>query len=311
MQISRPQLKGNALFAGQALAYAVALLLCTGLVTDWGDWYSPHAPAYRAQTEALLRGDLAVSRELADLEWDHTWSEQGVHQVWGLGVPLWRLPFEAVARGFGFDAFPDRIAFGLFALLVSFVVLKTWMGMPDRSPERRAGEDTDWPLITRFGAGFILLLLFPPFLTLVQAQRSHLEEAVAYEYLYGVLQLTVLVAFVRRPTVGRLLVVCTLAGLGGLVRPTLVFYGFGTVVIAMMVWVFKVGQVGNLPSDEERGFSTRSSGGGSWDGSVTSPPEDRLQTCPTLGRVLAPALLGLCLFGLGGGVLWWTHLLYR
>lgn len=324
--------KLNGLFGYQAVVYAAGLLLATGLVADWGTWYSTSLP-YRMQTEALLHGDLAVSRNVADLKFDHTWSEQGVHQVWGLGVPLWRLPFEAAAKLGGFDGFPDRLAFGLFALLVCFVVLKVWVSfgagesqmgdradagnvLPGGPPAVGGGASgtalsngTDgWLLITGFGAGFLILLLFPPFLTLLQVRGAVWEEAVAYEYLYGILQVTLLLAFVRRPTVGRLLLVCALAGFGGLIRPTLVFYGFATVVIATVVWVFKVGQVGNLPSDEERGFSTRSSDGGSWDGSVTSPPEDRLQTGPTLGRVLAPALLGLFLFGLGGGVLWWTNL---
>ncbi len=333
--------KLNGLFGYQAVVYAAGLLLATGLVADWGAWYSTSLP-YRTQTEALLQGDLAVSRNVADLKFDHTWSEQGVHQVWGLGVPLWRLPFEAAAKLFGFDGFPDRLAFGLFALLVCFVVLKVWVRFGDGRSELGDRADTGnvpggppavgggasgpglsngadgWLLITGFGAGFLILLLFPPFLTLLQVRGAVWEEAVAYEYLYGILQLSLLLAFVRRPTVGRLLLVCTLAGFGGLIRPTLVFYGFATVVIATMVWVFRVGQVGNLSPDKERGFSTRSSGGGSWDGSVPSPPKDRLhppahrfgatRTGPTLTRVLAPALLGFFLFGVGGGVLWFTNL---
>ena len=106
--------KFNWLLVYQAVVYAAGLLLATGLVTNWGAWYSTSLP-YRNQTDALLNGDLALSRSVGDLKFDHTWSEQGVHQVWGLGVPLWRLPFEAAAKACGFDGFPDRLAFGLFA----------------------------------------------------------------------------------------------------------------------------------------------------------------------------------------------------
>ena len=46
----------------------------------------------------------------ADLGYDMAWVKGGVQQVWGLGVPTWRLPYEALAKLFGYDAFPDRLA---------------------------------------------------------------------------------------------------------------------------------------------------------------------------------------------------------
>jgi hypothetical protein len=248
----------------------------------WGTWYSS-STAYRDQTESLLHGNLAVSDDVHDLKFDHTWTEGGVHQVWGLGVPLWRLPFEATARLFGAEGFPDRVAFGLFALLVGFVVLKVSVGSGDEKSEEGEGGGSGWRLITGFGAGFVILLLFPPFLTLLQTRGAVWEEAVSYEYLFAVLQLAVLVSFVQRPAMNRLLIVCGVAGLGGLVRPTLVFYGFAAVAIATAVWV--------LMSRAKPAFRG-----------------DTLQTCPTRGRILPPVLLGVFLFCLGGGVLWLTNL---
>ena len=328
--------KLNGLFAYQAVVYAAGLLLATGLVADWGAWYSTSLP-YRAQTEALLHGDLAVSRSVADLRFDHTWSERGVHQVWGLGVPLWRLPFEAAAHLWGFDGFPDRIAFALFALLVSFIVLKGWVGAPHSDSAGSDARSDGWQMIAGFGAGFIILLLFPPFLTLLQVRGAVWEEAVAYEYLFAGLLVTLLVNFVRQPTTGRLLLVCVLAGLGGMIRPTLVFYGFGTVVIATVAWVVsKAGQafqslalsagssrgdgaqISEVPDAKREGrlssaLSSIANGGegGRRPGEEvpgSRRPVDGLQACPTLGRVLFPALLGLFLFCLGGGVLWFTNL---
>lgn len=288
----RPR-KLNWLFGYQAVVYAAGLLLITGLVPDWGAWYSTSLP-YRTQTEALLKGDLAVSRNVADLKFDHTWSEQGVHQVWGLGVPLWRLPFEAAAKLCGFDGFPDRIAFGLFASLVCFVALKVWANFGDE-------WSSSWRTVTGFGAGFLIPLLFPPFLTLLQVRGAVWEEAVSYEYLYGIAQVTLLVVFVKQPTIARLLLVCALAGLGGLIRPTLVFYGFATMVIATGVWVFNARQTFRELSP--------ASGRSQDDEALTSPPPgDRMQTCPTLGRALPSAMLGLFLFALGGGVLYLTNL---
>jgi len=168
-----------------------------------GARYSTSLP-YRTQTEALLKGDLAMSRSVAELKFDHNWSKQGLHPVWGLGVPLWRLPFEAAAKLGGFDGFPDRLAFGLFALLACFVVLKVWVSFADGRSQRGDRADAGnvlpggppaggggssgsgstnggdgWALITGFGAGFLILLLFPPFLTLLQVRSAVWEEAVA------------------------------------------------------------------------------------------------------------------------------------
>lgn len=47
--------KLNGLCAYQAVVYAAGLLLATGLVPEWGAWFSTSLP-YRAQTEALLAG---------------------------------------------------------------------------------------------------------------------------------------------------------------------------------------------------------------------------------------------------------------
>ena len=283
----------------QAVIYSIGLLLATGLVPYWAAWYSTSLP-YRTQTEALLKGDLAVSRSVGDLKFDHTWSEQGVHQVWGLGVPLWRLPFEAVAKWFGFNGFPDRLAFGLFALIVSFMVLNGWAHFGDAKWGREDRGKSGWSLITGFGAGLLILLLFPPFLTLLQVRGAVWEEAVAYEYLFAVLEVSLLLAFIRRPSAARLCLVSALAGLGGLIRPSLVFYGFATLVIASVVWVVHVRQ----------GFQPvlSTSGNRSDKAPTLTRRESRWQTCPILTRVLAPVLFGLFLFCLGGGVLWFTNL---
>ena len=128
---------------GQAVFYTVGLLIVTGLVSRWGVWYS-FSLSYRLQTEALLRGKLALSENPVDLNHDLTWSQQGVHQVWGLGVPLWRLPLEAVAKLLGFAAFPDRIAFGLFAALVAFLALGVWTTAWSSNSQQQRPADLVW-----------------------------------------------------------------------------------------------------------------------------------------------------------------------
>ena len=102
-------------YGGQAVFYATWLMIVTSLVPRWRVWYSSSVP-YRLQTEALWRGRQALSENPMDLDHDLT-------QVWGLGVSLRILPFEATAKLLGLEDFPDRIAFGLFAGLVAFIAL--------------------------------------------------------------------------------------------------------------------------------------------------------------------------------------------
>src|SRR6266436_7050770 len=96
----------------QAIVYACSSLLLSGLIPEWGRWYSER-PQHREQVDAFLRGSLAVSQSPSALGLGLAWSEAGVHQVWGLGVPLWHLPFVACSRLFGAADFPDMLSFGI------------------------------------------------------------------------------------------------------------------------------------------------------------------------------------------------------
>lgn len=202
--------------------------------------------------------------------------------MWGLGVPLWRLPFEAVAKLLGFDAFPDRIAFGLFAALVAFIALRVWTTAGLSNSQQQRPTDLVWRSIAGFGVGFVLLLMFPPFLNLLQTRGAVWEEAIAYEYLFGVLLLTLLLAFSRRPTARRWYWLCALAGLGGLIRPPLVFYGLGTMAVAL--WIGIVGRKATIEGQEQK--------------------ENQADGWRKVGFV---ALVGVLLFCLGGGLLWGTN----
>lgn len=207
---------------------SICLLVSTRLVVRWGEWYSGSVP-YRMQTESLLRGKLAVSDNLADLLHDHTWSRNGMHQVWGLGVPLWRLPFEIVGKGVGWEGFPDRLAFGLFACLVVFLLLRTLVSSLVVS---------EWRVVFLSAVVLLSFLFFPPFLSLLQVRGAVWEEAVSYGYLYALLLLALLLRWVERPGLGCFVALCLLAGFGALVRPTLFFYGISSVLVALLtpIW---------------------------------------------------------------------------
>ena len=100
----------------------------------------------------------------------------------GLGVPLWRLPFELLAKFSGVAAFPDRVALAAAIIVVSYALLARSLFKTERL------------------VGALLLVLFPPFLTLCRTRFDVYEEAEAYMYLTGIAIFVLLLWFMRRPT---------------------------------------------------------------------------------------------------------------
>src|SRR5260221_5130832 len=93
------------------IALSALFLIGTGVVSGWGEWFST-SQFYRLQTEAAFKGELRISDSPSSAVHDTVWHNGGVQQVWGLGVPILRLPFEAATRICGGKAFPDRLVFG-------------------------------------------------------------------------------------------------------------------------------------------------------------------------------------------------------
>jgi hypothetical protein len=222
----------------QALIYGVALLFACGVI-ERGRYYSMSTP-FRAQTEAFLRGELALSHNLGDLETDLCWSQGGVHQVWGLGIPLWRLPFEFIAKVLGYSAFPDRFALAFFMSLVAYIVLRTWLptlasaalNVTSVSPSNRNGKE----LLLAFGT-VALSLFFAPIISLLLSRMLVYEEVIVYVYLYGVGLLCGIVSLARKPRWLHCFKLCLLAGLGGLFRPTLLSYGAATLFVSFLIMI--------------------------------------------------------------------------
>lgn len=218
-----------------ATVYALGLLVGTGLVPEWGRWYVI-TPAHRLQTEAFLRGKMALSHDPRTAVHDYCWSEGGVHQVWGLGIPLWQAPFTALAKLCGQPAFPERLALGLFMALVGWAVLRTFLGPAPTAPTGADSREVGKPLTTALGT-VALLLLFPPFVNLLRSRMEVYEDVMAYVYGYGVGLLIALVALMRRPSFGRWAWLGALAGFGALIRPTLLFFGVAALIVGgITIW---------------------------------------------------------------------------
>jgi hypothetical protein len=169
------------------------------------------------------------------LDFDLAWTRGGVQQVWGLGVPLWRLPFEILAKIVGQPGFPDRLAFGVALALITFSVLEMWL-IPFTN-SRAQSRNTREPVQSRTSlSGTLtiatLLLLFPPFLNWLRTPLTIYDEVLAYAYVYGLALMLGTIALIRSPSWSRYWFLCALSGFGGLIRPTIAAYGAVTVVIA-------------------------------------------------------------------------------
>jgi hypothetical protein len=221
---------------GLSVAYGFGLLIVVGLIPKWGRWYSA-SPNYRVQADALLHGDLALSHTPLDLSAGMVWSEGGVQQVVGLGIPVLRLPLTILARLFGNSIFPEHLATGLALSFVTFILL-TSLVMPVLMRRR-----STIPLLVSSLGSAILVLSFPPFVTILKTGFTVLEEAVAHAYLYGILESVLILRCFWKPSKYRWLILMLVAGWGGFIRPPLVFYGFGAwlTVTLVLFWPFKAG----------------------------------------------------------------------
>lgn len=225
MRITFATVIRRTLLAVLSLLLAAVFCFSTGLVPGWGRWYSNNF-AYREQTEAMLHGSLALASTPTAEAWDMAWAKGGVQQVWGLGVPCWRLPFEAFAKMCGCDAFPDRVAFGLALALIVFAVVRI------RTPFCGIGSSSARSCLPETVAGVFLLVFFPPFVTLCRTWFNVYEEAEAYTYLTGIGLFLGTIWFLRFGEMRHYLVLSLGAGLVAFVRPTLGVYGLVSLSLA-------------------------------------------------------------------------------
>src|SRR3954462_8375382 len=118
--VERPKAKLLALGVAALVAF---VLLITARQITLRHWYSANG-AYRAQVAAMLAGRLALSNAPEVLAHDYAWTDDGVQQVWGLGIPMWQTPFERGGRLVGLSPFPDRIPLVFWLALMLYVAMR-------------------------------------------------------------------------------------------------------------------------------------------------------------------------------------------
>lgn len=242
VKISKETLRYHAWLLWAAIWTAGLFVVSTGLIGGIGSWYTRDAPylspkdPYRQQTEAFLQGHVALATDPGAMVHDYCWFNGRVQQVWGLGVPAWRLIFEIPARLFGWPAFPDRVAFAIALGLATYLTLHSIFGSGRGESDNYSSGNRIALLCSKAGAAAIIIL-FPPFVALCRSRFHVYEEADAYSYLCGISLFAGLLLFSKERRFRGYAVLAIFSGLAPLVRPTLVFYGGTTFVIAScMAW---------------------------------------------------------------------------
>jgi hypothetical protein len=211
-----------------ALLLAFLLNFLTQFIPEIGAWYSPSS-TLRYQTDAFLRGHIALGFSPYGVIWDCVW-DHGVQEVWGLGVPAFRFIFELPARLFG-ERFPDRITFLIACSLCYCFLLHTFAKCQDIA-DSGAGLASIWKTL-RIACVLTILIFAPPFVLLLRTRFEVYEEVVAYGYLYSLVLFAGLLRVAAKTKSPGLLSLSLWAGVGVWIRPTLLFYGIATLILAL------------------------------------------------------------------------------
>lgn len=213
-------------------AVLIALGICvgTGIFTFQVGSYSTSIP-YRRQTEALLQGHLALSSSPSTLQFDQVWANGGVHQVWGLGVPLIWLPFQAICHLCGEDILPDRGVFVIVMVIFVYLTLRVFAEWPQR------GKNCIEYKVSTFLRAILalLLILFPPFLALCRGPFNVYTQPEVYGYLACTGLFVGLLRFsVSSRSLMCYMVISAFAGFVVFIRPTLGAYGLTSMALAFL-----------------------------------------------------------------------------
>lgn len=202
-----------------ALAYGLVMLSLDGIRLY------EQSPYHRYQAEALLHGHFYLADSIEAIQPGLAWHDGHVQHVWGLGVGLWLLPFDALWHLFSGQPLPDRIVLGITFALLAFYSGITGLKLI-RQGQRTVGLGVMW-----------FVALCPALWTLSRASQLVFEETVLYSTLFS---LGVLVSIVRVASFGSrsdYFLCCILSAFEVWVRPTHAVYGLSAVLIgSFIVW---------------------------------------------------------------------------
>jgi len=212
------RLKGALQALAWVACYTFLFVLLAKIVSGPRSWYSSDIH-FRMQTEAFLEGRLAIWPHPYHAWHDWSFGLHGVYQIWSLGVPLLRLPFEFVAKNLGFVGFPDRMVLAMLFAVASLVTLTAIS-----NALRRFSSCKDSQIIRLEAAALALLVVLqPPLIALIRTWFRAYEEAAAFQALWGLLLFGLLLHFYLNPRRTTWLVLCVCSAFAPFIRVTSVF----------------------------------------------------------------------------------------
>jgi hypothetical protein len=218
---------GKSGFLAVAVLLAFGFSVLSGLIINSTDLYSVDQN-YRLQTESFLSGRLSLSSDPTILLNDWAWNGQTAHQVWGLGIPLLRLPFEIVARAFGAPAFPDRI--------VLLLILSLGLGSAVATAIEigRSVSTTKSGILT--GLLLAIVVIFDPLLFGIAESRMLVyEEAALGMSCFGLLLWRLVVLTAGQACKRNFWLLAIVAGFSFWIRPTSIFYSIPALLIVSTI----------------------------------------------------------------------------
>ncbi len=213
---------------GVSLLATVLFFFSTNLIRGSGNWYS-QSYIYRMQTEAFLSGHVSLSSDPKNLTYDEVFFNGKLQQVWGLGAPALRLPFEIIARLFAFNGFSDRLVLGFYLWLTVFSVFWTAYCLAEKIKFSKTVQ-----ILTAILLAFLVPFL-PQMFALARTRFIVYEEAVFYAYLVSVMMMagTVLIALSEKKR--WLFPFVFLCGFAGFFRPTALIYSVASVLVLLVL----------------------------------------------------------------------------
>ncbi len=222
---SSPPGKAPGLGWGKTILFAlfaeVVFVLASGV--SWGFFYYPMDGSHpiRMQVDSLLQGHWALSPQITEMGFDLAWN-QGVHQLWGVGVALWYLPFVGLGRLLG-GLCPDIIPLMVALFLLSLYALRTM------SMIIRQGATLSQGLLFGF-----LILFCPALLNFLSGAKLIYEVTCLYALLFCLFLLLATIRYIVAGKQGDFLLACFLSGFVAIIRPT---YGvYGIAAGGVLIW---------------------------------------------------------------------------
>ncbi len=200
------------------LGFSFFIFRLSGLFSSFDRLYSA-SPYYRLQTNALIAGTFSIIHSPSYLGFDLVWRGDQTQQVWGLAVPLIRLPFDLL-----FGSFPDRVVLFVWIVFTSIVCFFTFFKLFQNVFKESSFV---WNALLSLLVSFCVLSL-PAFFGLFHSYFNVYEEAVAYSCFASLLFLYPLLFPPAKKASA--FVWAFLVGVSALFRPTLMLYA-GTVFL--------------------------------------------------------------------------------